>query len=63
MKIKGFWEIMDHGPISWFLGFQIKRDHEARTISINQRAYIESMVEKFRLTGAKQVATPMETNA
>jgi hypothetical protein len=62
-KIKGFWEITDHGPIKWFLGFQIKRDRQARTISINQQAYIESMVEKFRLTSAKQVATPMEANA
>jgi Reverse transcriptase (RNA-dependent DNA polymerase)/gag-polypeptide of LTR copia-type/GAG-pre-integrase domain len=62
-KIKRFWEITDHGPIKWFLGFQIKRDRKARTISINQQAYIESMVEKFRLTGAKAVATPMETNA
>lgn len=32
-------------------------------ISINQRAYIESVVEKFRLTGAKPVSTPMEPGA
>ena len=35
-NIKRFWEITDHGPISWFLGFQIKRDRKARTLSINQ---------------------------
>jgi hypothetical protein len=62
-NIKRFWDITDHGPINWFLGFQIKRDRKSRTISINQKAYIESVVEKFRLTGAKKVATPMETNA
>ena len=32
-------------------------------ISINQGTYIESMVEKFRLTSAKPVSTPMEPNA
>ena len=32
-------------------------------VSINQQAYIESMVEKFRLTGARRVSTPMEMNA
>jgi len=63
LEIAKHWEITDHGPINWFLGFQIKRDRKARTISINQQAYIESMVEKFRLTGAKQVLTPMEPNA
>jgi len=25
-NIKRFWDITDHGPINWFLGFQIKRD-------------------------------------
>jgi len=62
-EIMKFWEITDHGPIKWFLGFKIRQDRKARTISINQQVYIESMVEKFRLTGAKQVLTPMEPNA
>ena len=62
-KVKEFWEITDHGPIKWFLGFQIKRDRKIRTISINQQAYIDSIVEKFKLTSAKRVMTPMEANA
>ena len=41
----------------------MKRDCKARTISINQCAYIESMVEKFKLTNAKPVSTPMEPGA
>ena len=61
-NIKQFWEIMDHGPIKWFLGFKIKRDRKAKTVSINQWAYIESMVEKFQLTNAKAVSTPMNPN-
>jgi hypothetical protein len=31
-KIKEFWDITDHGAISWFLGFQIKRDRKSRTM-------------------------------
>ena len=23
-KVKEFWDVMDHGPIKWFLGFEIK---------------------------------------
>ena len=55
IKIKKHWEITDHGPISWFLGFQIKCDRKARMISINQQAYIEAMADKFRLTNAKLI--------
>jgi hypothetical protein len=42
------------------LGFEIKRDRDARTLAINQHTYIENMVEKFRLTNAKHVSTPMD---
>ena len=38
------------------------KETKARTISINQQAYIESVVEKFRLTGTKKVLTPMDLN-
>ena len=61
--IKKHWEITDHGPISWFLGFEIKHDRNARTLSINQHAYIEAIVEKFRLTNAKPVSTLMDPGA
>ena len=61
-EITKHWEITDHGPIKWFLGFEIKRDRKSRTIAINQRAYIEKIVEKFSLTNAKQVTTPMDPN-
>ena len=61
-EIQKYWEITDHGPIGWFLGFKIKRDRKAKTLLINQRAYIESMVEKFRLTNTKRVHTPMDPN-
>jgi hypothetical protein len=60
VQIQKFWKITDNGPISWFLGFEIKHDRKARTISIDQQAYIKSMVDKFRLTNAKPVSTPMD---
>ena len=59
-KIKRFWDIMDYGPIKWFLGFEIKRDRDARMLAINQRAYIKGMVEKFGMAQAKLVSMPME---
>lgn len=61
-KIRRYWKITDHRLINWFLGFQTKRDQKYRTISINQKAYIEAMVEKFKLTRAKKISTPMDLN-
>ena len=29
-EIRNFWDISDHGPIQWFLGFEVKRDHTAK---------------------------------
>jgi len=54
------YSITDNGPIAWFLGFQIKRDRNRRTILINQHAYIDGLLEKFQLTNAKPVSTPMD---
>ena len=49
LNVKCFWDIMDHEPIKWFLGFEIRRDWKLRTVLINQQAYIKAMVDKFRL--------------
>ena len=54
------WDITNHGPIKWFLGFEIRRNQEARTLSINQQAYIEAMVNKFGLTNMKRVSIPLD---
>ena len=59
--IKRYWEITDNGEIKWFLGFEIKCDRTARTISISQQSYIRTIIERFRLTNTKRVMTPIKT--
>ena len=59
-KIRQHFEIANGGELWWFLGFKIKRDQPAQTVSINQCSYIERMVKKFQLTNAKQVSTLMD---
>ena len=61
--IQHYWEITNNRPICWFLGFQISHDRTMQTISINQSAYIQAMVDKFRLKNSTPVATPMVTGA
>ena len=62
MEVKKHWDITDNGPINWFLGFKIKWNRKNKTLAINQCVYIVSLTEKFRLTDAKPINTPMEPN-
>ena len=58
-EIKKVYEITNLGDLHWFVGMEIKCNCAARTISINQCAYIEGMATKFRLTNAKPIYIPM----
>ena len=40
-------KITDDREIHWLLGFEILRDRKARTIALNQKAYLEAMAKKF----------------
>jgi hypothetical protein len=52
------WGDSDMGELSWFLGFEVKHDHARRTISLNQRSYIQTMTEKFNLNNVKPTHLP-----
>ena len=54
-EIKKIYNITDLGDLCWFLGMEIKCDHVAYTISINQKVYIKGMATKFWLMTAKPV--------
>jgi hypothetical protein len=54
-------KITDDGEIHWLLGFEIVRDRKARTIAINQKAYIEAMAKKFGQENARPVYTPLQS--
>jgi hypothetical protein len=65
-SIKGLlnskYEMTDIGPIQQFLGIQVVRDRQARTIHINQAPYIESVLKRFQMDNCNGVSTPMEPN-
>ena len=62
-EISQYWQITDGGEMHWYLGFAIQQDRVAQTISINQQAYIEAMLNQFWLTNARPVSTLMESRA
>ena len=58
-KLNDCYALTDLGPIHWLLGIKITRDRSARTISLSQTSYIDSIVSRFGLSDAKSYSTPM----
>ena len=54
-------KIRDLGEAKSFLGMEITRNRENRTLKISQTKYIEKMATRFNLNKAKPVYTPLDT--
>ena len=50
----------DRGVLNWFLGMQILQSHDK--ITVDQRKYIETVLQQFNMSDCKAVATPGEVN-
>ncbi|CAI7729998.1 unnamed protein product [Closterium sp. NIES-54] len=51
--------ILDLGDLTHYLGMAITRDRPARTITLSQSHYISQILEKFEMTQASPMATPL----
>ncbi|CAI7828334.1 unnamed protein product [Closterium sp. NIES-53] len=49
----------DLGDLTHYLGMAITRDHPSRTITLSQSHYIGQILEKFEMTQASPIATPL----
>jgi len=58
-KLNDCHALMELRPVNWLLGIKVTQDQEARTISLSQEGYIESILAHFSLTDVKAHATPM----
>lgn len=56
-------KITDLGETHYPLGFEVKRDRAAHTISLNQGSYIDTIANRFNLINTKPIYTPMEPGA
>ena len=50
----------DMGEAHFILGIQIERDRQRRTLTISQRQYIQSVLERFGMADSKAISTPMD---
>lgn len=48
------------GKANYYVGFEIKRDREKKTISISQGAYIDKIIRKFNMEDSKPISTPAD---
>jgi len=56
-------EMKDLGLVKHFLGMRITRDPSNGSISIDQTAYIRSILERFGMEASKPVSTPLATGS
>jgi hypothetical protein len=59
-ELRKCFEISDLGELTWLLGLKVERDRAARTITISRKAYVDTILERFRLTDAQSAQTPMD---
>jgi hypothetical protein len=58
-SLGNIFEITDLGELEHILGIQVERDRKARTITLNQTAYIEDLLYRHRLRDCAPVSTPL----
>ena len=51
----------DLGEIKRFLGMEIKRNREKRSIAVYQKAYVEGILRKYRMDQSNPMPTPIGT--
>lgn len=51
-----------HGPMDYYVGFQVHRDQHTHTIFINQARYISDILRRFQLQKANPISTPTDTH-
>lgn len=52
--------MIDMGPISFYLGLKVDWNQEKKIIKLSQLAYINKVLEKYHLSKANTVNTPMK---
>src|SRR5579871_1823475 len=51
----------DLKDLTYFLGIQVRRNRQIRTIHLDQTQYILKILKKFKLQDSKPTGTPLET--
>jgi hypothetical protein len=58
-KLNACHALTDLGPVHWLLGIKITRNRAARTISLSQSSFIDTILSRFSMADAKPYGSPM----
>jgi hypothetical protein len=58
-KLNNCHALTDLGPVHWLLGIKITRDRAARTISLSQCSFIDTILSRFSMADVKPYGSPM----
>lgn len=62
-KLNQKFSMTDLGEVKQCIGMNISRDRKAGTITLDQRKYINEVLERFGMSDCRPVRTPIEVNA
>lgn len=60
IKLSQLFSMKDLSEAKFILGVEIERDRKQKTLKINQRSYITSIIDRFDMAAANPCATPMD---
>ena len=52
------YKLKDLGDLQWILNMKVERDRKRQTITLNQKAYIDGMLERFNMKNTTPVINP-----
>ena len=58
-QLSSKFDMKDLGPENYILGMEIKRDWAKRKLSLNQRKYVETILQWFNMQDSKPVKVPI----
>jgi hypothetical protein len=58
-QLSSKFDMKDLGAANFIMGMEIKRDHANRKLWLNQRKYVETILQRFNMHGSKPVKVPI----
>ena len=58
-QLSSKFDMKDIGDENYILGMEIKRDWEKRKLWLNQRKYVETILQRFNMQDSKSVKVPI----
>jgi hypothetical protein len=59
LQLSSKFDMKDLSVANFIMGMEIKRDHANKKLWLNQRKYVETILQRFNMHGSKPVKVPI----